>query len=151
MRASALASLFLAAAALTAHAQQYRWIDEKGRVQYSDTLPPASAKSVEKKDFRGNAVGQQPGYELSRAVREAPVRLYTHPICKEACEFARQLLKRRGVPFSEVVATEQATMQELKNLSGGDTVPVLVVGSEVERTASPEAYNRALDIAGYPR
>lgn len=151
MRLSRLAPLFLAAAALTAQAQQYRWIDEKGRVQYTDTLPPASARNVEKKNLGGNAVAAQPGYALTRAMHEAPVKLYTHPICKEACELARETLKRRGVPFSEVVATEQATVQELKDVSGGDTVPVLVVGAQVERTASVEAYNRALDVAGYPR
>ena len=33
-----------------AHAQQYRWVDKNGRVQYTDTPPPASAKDVRKTD-----------------------------------------------------------------------------------------------------
>ncbi len=150
MRFPPLASILLAAVTATAHAQQYRWIDEHGRVQYTDTLPPASAKNVEKKNFHGNSVAAQPGYAVTRAAKEAPVKLYTHPVCKDACDFARDLLRRRGVPFSEVVVNEPARAQELKELSGSDGVPVLVVGSSVEKAVSAEAYNRALDAAGYP-
>jgi glutaredoxin len=148
--ARAFAVLLLYLVAFAAQAQQYRWIDEKGRVQYSDTLPPPGARDVQKKNFRGNAVGSQPSYELSRAVREAPVTLYTHPICKEQCELARDVLKRRAVPFSEVVANDADKIDQLKQVSGGTGVPVLVVGGQVEKTVSAEAYNRALDIAGYP-
>lgn len=144
--------VFAVAAVLAggAYAQQYRWIDEKGRVQYTDTLPPASAKSVQKKNFKGNSVGAQPGFALDRAAREAPVTLYTHPICKEQCQLARDVLAKRGVPFTEVVATEADKVEQLKKVSGTDAVPVLVVGDYVERTISPETYNRALDRAGYP-
>lgn len=142
--------LLLFGVALAAQAQQYRWIDEKGHVQYSDIPPPPSAKRVEKKNFKGNAVGAQQGYALSRAVREAPVTLYTHPICKEQCQLARDVLNRRGVPFTEVVATEADKIEALKKLSGDTAVPVLVVGGRVEKGANAEAYDRALDGAGYP-
>ena len=150
VNAGRLSALLLAAVVLAAHGQQYRWTDQRGRVQYSDTPPPPGASNVEKKNFKGNAVGTQPSYALGRAVREAPVKLYTHPICKEACQVARDVLHRRGVPFSEIVASDPAKADELKALSGGDAVPVLVVGYHVEKTVSAEAYNRALDVAGYP-
>ena len=150
MRGSIVVAVWLAAA-FAAHAQPYRWIDEKGRVQYTGTLPPASAKSVEKMKLHDNAIGRQPSYELTRAAREAPVKLYTHPVCTDPCRLARELLERRGVPFSEVVATEPDKLDELKKLSGGAAVPVLVVGGRVEKTLSAEAYDRALDAAGYPR
>jgi glutaredoxin len=39
---------FLLATALVAQAQLYRWIDERGRVQYSDTPPPPGAKQATK-------------------------------------------------------------------------------------------------------
>lgn len=151
MRLSSLLGLILLAALTgAAQAQPYRWIDEKGRVQYTDTLPPPSARNVEKKNLRGNSVGAQEGYAVTRAARVAPVKLYTHPVCKDACDFARGILRRRGVPFSEVVASEPAAAKELIEVSGSDGVPVLVVGSTVEKTVSAEAYNRALDAAGYP-
>lgn len=150
MRFPPLALIVLAAAAAQAQAQQYRWIDEHGRVQYTDTLPPASAKSVEKKNFHGNSVAAQPGFALTRALQQSPVKLYTHPECKEPCDIARQVLRRRGVPFSEVVTADPGTFDELKKASGGESVPVLVVGSSVQRSVSADAYNRALDAAGYP-
>ncbi len=148
MKLSLGAALF--AFAIAALAQQYRWVDEKGRVQYTDTPPPPSARNVQKKNFQGNSVGAQPSYALSRAAREAPVKLYTHPLCKEQCDLARNVLTKRGVPFSEVVANDADKMEELKKVSGGTGVPVLVVGEHVEMTVSGEAYNRALDLAGYP-
>jgi glutaredoxin len=150
MKSRVLLLAVVAAVAGAAYAQQYRWVDEKGRVQYTDTPPPASAKNVQKKNFKGNSVGQQPSYALDRAARVAPVTLYTHPICKEACQVARDVLTKRGVPFTEVVATEADKVEQLKKVSGSDAVPVLVVGDYVERTISAETYNRALDRAGYP-
>lgn len=36
-------ALLLAALALPVHAQVYRWVDEGGKVQYSNTLPPPGA------------------------------------------------------------------------------------------------------------
>ena len=44
-----LIAFSLLAVALTAQAQLYRWTDESGKVHYTDTPPPASAKNVEKK------------------------------------------------------------------------------------------------------
>lgn len=142
--------LLLAGVALAAQAQQYRWEDEKGRVQYTDTAPPPSAKNVQKKNLNGNSVGAQQGYALGRALREAPVTLYTHPICKEQCQLARDVLNRRGVPFTEIVASDPDKVEALKQVSGGTAVPVLVVGGTVEKTVSADAYNHALDAAGYP-
>jgi glutaredoxin len=141
--------LFMLSAGL-AFAQPYRWIDEKGRVQYSDTPPPAGAKGVEKKRFQDNAIGGQPSYQLDKAMRESPVTLYSHPDCKDQCQIARDTLNKRGIPFREVSVDDQPKQDELKRLSGGINVPVLAVGGQVETTISPQAYNRALDLAGYP-
>jgi glutaredoxin len=133
-----------------AFAQPYRWIDEKGRVQYSDTPPPAGAKGVEKKRFQDNAIGGQSSYQLDKATRESPVTLYSHPDCKDQCQIARDTLNKRGIPFREVSVDSQPKQDELKRLSGGTIVPVLAVGGQVETTISPQAYDRALDLAGYP-
>lgn len=146
-----LSALLLAGLALGTQAQQYRWVDEKGRVQYTDTLPPASARNVQKKNFKGNAVGLQPSYELTRATREAPVTLYTHPNCKEQCQLARDVLNKRAVPFSEIVAADADKIERLKQVSGTTEVPVLVVGGQIEKAVSADAYNRALDLGGYPK
>lgn len=143
--------VLLFAFAAAAHAQPYRWIDEKGRVQYSDTPPPAGAKGVQKKRLHDNAVGGQGSYELDKAMRESPVTLYSHPDCKQACQMARNAMNKRGVPFREIVVETQETQDELRRVSGRISVPVLVVGAQVETEISAQAYERALDAAGYPR
>jgi glutaredoxin len=150
MRAFRLIALSLLVAGM-ASAQPYRWIDEKGGVKYSDTPPPpGSAKSVQRRQFRDNTIGGQGSYELDKAMRESPVTLYSHPDCKEQCQIARDTLNKRGIPFKEVVVDDQPKQDELKRVSGGINVPVLVVGGQVETVISADAYNRALDLAGYP-
>ena len=144
-----LALLLLSATC--AWAQQYRWVDENGRVHYTDTPPPASAKSSQKKNLRANELGQQDSYELMQAVRTAPVTLYTFTECQAPCQMARDVLNKRGVPFREKQVASQQMLDELQKVSGGLTVPVMVVGSQVEKNASPDAFNQALDNAGYPR
>ena len=151
MTTRTLVLVVAALAATSAWAQQYRWIDEKGRVHYTDTPPPPSAKSAQKKNLKGNELGQQPSYELTQAIRNAPVTLYTFTECKAPCQMARDVLNKRGVPFREKLVSNQQMMDELNQVSGGLSVPVMVVGSQVEKNASPEAFNQALDIAGYPR
>ena len=147
----ALRLLILFCVAATANAQPYRWVDEKGRVQYSDTPPPAGAKAAQKKQLKDNAVGGQGSYDLDKAMRESPVTLYSHPDCKDQCQTARDTLNKRGIPFKEVSVEDQPKQDELKRLSGGINVPVLVVGGQVVTAISAQAYDGALDLAGYPR
>lgn len=147
-------AIFALAAVLAAQlalAQQYRWVDENGRVHYSDTPPPPTAKDVQRKRMTGNAVGAQGSYELAAAMKNSPVTLYSHPECKDLCQIARDVLNKRGVPFTEVSAIDDAKQEELRRVSGSTRVPVLVVGNQVETTVSAAAYNQALDIAGYPK
>ena len=141
----------IAAFATAALAQQYRWVDEQGKVHYTDTPPPPSAKDAKKKNLKGNAVGAQQSYELSKAMQESPVTLYTNPACTDACQLARDVLNKRGIPFTEVQAFDPQGLEKLKAVSGGITVPVLQVGALVEKSVSETAFNNALDVAGYPR
>lgn len=145
-----IAGLF-ALAALQAHAQQYRWLDEKGRVQYTDTPPPPTAKGVQKKNFDA-AKGDGPvePFALQRARKEAPVKLYTGPNCPD-CDNARNHLNKRGVPFTEVSVTTDETLAELRAISGRANVPVMLVGSQMQRGFGEYAYDNDLDLAGYPK
>ena len=152
MKRRAPFAVLACAAAFAAAAQPlYRWTDEKGRVNITDTPPPASARNVQQKSATGNVAESQQGFELGQAVRGFPVTLYTSPSCKEYCIAARALLNKRGVPFTEVQVADDASRQELKALSGGDAVPTLVVGRSVHRGYSPESYEALLDSARYPK
>lgn len=156
MRKSLAVAVALAFAAFAAHAQQYRWIDEKGRVQYTDTPPPPSAKAT-RRIATGTPAPAVPATKpaaaepADRLQERAPVSLYTHPGCADSCQLARNVLNRRGVAFKEIQVVALADIEALKNLSGSTNVPVLVVGDRVERTVTAAAFNAALDAAGYPK
>ena len=149
--AAVLASV-LALAAATAGAQIYRWTDEKGRVHITDTLPPASARDVQKKGAVGAiAVPAQPPYELTEAAKNFPVTLYTSPACKDPCATARAVLNQRGVPFKEVQVWDEESNAELKKVSGRNDVPTLVVGRSVQVGFEQGAFDALLDSARYPK
>ncbi len=153
-RAAVLLLIFFS---IGASAQQlYRWTDEKGRVHVTDTPPPPSAKSVQKKAAPGAAASgaaETPGnepYALQMARKSNPVTLYTTPGC-EACGEARKLLNARGVPFREVSVDSEKDLDELKKTVGSNSVPSIVVGETVQKGFEETAYNRVLDAAGYPK
>jgi glutaredoxin len=153
MRTRIISALLLTLVAATAAAQQiYRWTDEKGRVHITDTPPPPSAKSVQKKSYQGApAESGQTSFELSQAVKEFPVTLYTASTCSEPCQDARSVLNRRGVPYKEIQVSDAQTADELKRVSGGEQVPVLVVGRSVHSGFLQSAYDSLLDAARYPK
>ena len=149
MRMRFLAPLLLLP--LLAQAQMYRWVDDKGKVHYSDQAPASGAKNVQKQSMSaGQGSSASLPYALQQAVRDFPVTLYTSEVCKETCVRARELLNQRGVPYSEVTVTDEADLAQLKKLSGDNVVPVMTVGREVYKGFESGAYKAALDNAGYP-
>ena len=131
----------------------YRWTDPQGGVHITDTRPPANAKDVKVIAPPGAAgPSTQEPYELTVALREYPVTLYTAPQCGDPCEQARAALNRRGVPFSEVLVADAATREELKRVAGGaEEVPVLFVGRSTQKGFHQESYDSLLDAARYPK
>jgi glutaredoxin len=143
----------LLCASAAAQAQQYRWVDEKGRLHYSDT-PPAKAKDVRKTDVKTESPAedrQQVPFELQQAQKDFPVTLYTAPVCKQPCELARMALNKRGVPFAEVQVWNPETLEQLKSRAGSDNVPALVVGRSTLSGFDQTRYDGLLDSAGYPK
>jgi glutaredoxin len=144
--------VLLLGATVAAAQQLYRWTDERGRVHITDTPPPPSAKDVQKKAYRSSgSAGAPTSYELSVAMKDYPVTLYTAPICKEPCQDARAALNRRGVPFKEVQVHDETTTEELKRISGSNEVPTLLVGRSVHKGFDQAAFDALLDSARYPR
>ncbi len=145
--------LVLAGVACAASAQLYRWTDEKGRVHITDTPPPASARSVEKKSVpkSRSAASPQQSFELSQAMKDFPITLYSSPNCGDPCSQARQALNKRGVPFKEILVSDARSLEELRQFASGNDVPVLVVGRSVHEGFQQEAFDALLDSARYPR
>jgi glutaredoxin len=143
---------FLLLLPLLVQAQVYRWVDDNGKVHYSDQAPSSGAKNVQKQTISGGQGSSASlPYALQQAVGNFPVTLYTSEVCKETCTRARELLDKRGVPYREVTVTDEADLTRLRELSGGDVVPVMTVGRELHKGFESGEYNAALDGAGYPR
>jgi len=86
------------------------------------------------------------------AMKKSPVTLFVGSDCGEPCANGRDLLAKRGVPFSERDAQGNAeAAEELKKLVGGLEVPVLVVGDIKVKGYEQGQWNSALDSAGYPK
>ena len=148
--------LFVAAAILStvcadAFGQAYRWVDQDGRVHYTQTPPPPGAKEVQRKSFQHGPMGTVDlPYATQVAAKNFPVILYTLPDCGPFCDQARALLVKRAVPFREVSVVTQKDVDEVKRLSGKNDLPLLVVGTLVQIGFQEALFNSLLDSAGYP-
>ncbi len=147
-----LLALILGSITLTASAQ-YRWIDASGRVGYGDS-PPRDARDIKRVDARGasgeaDTLGGLP-FELRRAAQQFPVTLYTTANCAP-CDAGRELLRARGVPFSERTVSTREDGEQLEKLALGNRLPILSVGRQTQREFETGAWHSTLDAAGYPR
>jgi glutaredoxin len=138
--------LVLVAATATA---QYKSIGADGRVTYSDTPPPPTAKVVEQKKLGGSTAGPALPFELQQAATRFPVTLYSGDKCAP-CDEARSYLRARGVPFNEKTVTSDDDIALFKQQSPDGTAPVITVGSRKSVGFSQVALSSLLDSAGYP-
>lgn len=137
---------------LLAQQKLYRWKDASGRIVYTDQRPPTDAREVEQRQL-----GDRPGtaglpYAVQQAMKAFPVTLFTAD-CGDPCNSARQLLEKRGVPFSEKDARMEEVQAAIKKLGGPKDVevPILVVGRSLARGWDETRWSAMLDEAGYPR
>jgi glutaredoxin len=141
----------LALACVAAQADFYRWVDAAGEVHYSDQPPPPNIKQFEKIKAEGGK-SSEPAlpYVLQQAVKNFPVTLYSTEC--DTCTIARQFLEKRGIPYTDLDATDSAVQAELKKLTGGALqVPVIRIGQETLTVFEEGKWNSYLDAAGYPR
>lgn len=142
--------VFILAAAMNAQADLYKWVDKTGGVHYSDQPPPGDARKVEKKKLDTNVIEGQENFLLREATRKNPVTLYVLD-CGEVCNKAKELLTKRGIPFTqknpEASAIDAAA---LKKLIGSLEVPTMVVGENNLKGYLESSWNAALTSAGYP-
>ena len=131
----------------------YRWVDESGRVHYSDQPPPPEVRSqAERRRLGDKPPAATLPYSLQEAVRNFPVTVYTAEGCGEGCKQAVVYLTRRGVPFTEKDARQPDNANAVMAHAGGKIeVPLLVVGRSALRGYEENAWANALDAAGYPR
>lgn len=150
---AALVLLGLAAALGYAQSNVYKWTDKDGKVHFTDTPPPDDAKdAVQKRMGGGGPEDASLPYATQMAVRRNPVSIYTSSDCGDPCASARELLEKRGVPYTEKNPVgNKADLDELKSVSGDLFVPTMVVGSSALKGFDEGRWNAALDSAGYLR
>lgn len=140
-------------AALPAQAQ-YKVVGPDGKVTYTDRPPPSNTARVTSLGSRAPVTGptdQALPLELREPAAKYPVTLYTVTGACEPCQSARQLLRQRGVPYSEKQVQTPEDSEALQRLSGGRDAPTLAIGSQMMRGLAPEVWGSYLDAAGYPR
>jgi glutaredoxin len=149
------AAVLLAAAAAISGTlfagQLYRWVDEKGNVEFRDTPPPASvpSKNIQQRSIGGGAPDTSGlPYAVQVAAKNFPVTLWTGN-CGVACNQAKAHLDKRGVPYEEKDPT--LDVDAFQKLTGSNEVPVLYVGRSQIKGYLASSYDEALDTAGYPR
>jgi len=130
--------------------QLYRWVDDKGNVEWRDTPPPVTAKKVEQRNIRDNTIDTtEVPYSVQQAAKNFPVTLWVTD-CGQTCDKARAHLNRRGVPYTE--KNPQSDVAAFKKASGGSLeVPLLFVGSHRLNGYLESDWDAALDTAGYPK
>jgi glutaredoxin len=154
MRHTVLFSTFAAALLLAtpaAHAL-FKVIGPDGRVTYTDRPPLASeGRVLPVNRDTGRASDPALPLALRQVATRFPVTLYTASNCGEACALGRNLLSKRGVPFTERTAETDEEREAWTRLVGGLEAPVLKVGEQQLRGYTPVAWDETLDVAGYPR
>lgn len=146
-------------AVMPASAAQYKWVDQDGRVVYSDQPPPRGAEVLKRpRGAFSSTMAAQPTdpmldfpLELRNAVTSHPVSLYVSRDCGP-CEQARQMLRQRGVPFKEWLIETYADFEKFKALGFTENgFPAIGVGSRRNIGFESNAWNALLDGAQYPR
>jgi glutaredoxin len=162
MKKVALCAAFLPATyaflfAFSSHtfAQQlYRIVGPDGRVTFSDQPPPpaANAKVTTGRgvSFAESAGGAALPFELRNVVQRFPVTLYTGKDCVP-CDNGRNMLRNRGVPFTERTVESREDLDALKRLSGDSSLPLATVGGQQMKGFSDSEWTQFLDAAGYPK
>jgi len=89
---------------------------------------------------------------VRQASETFPVVLYADERCGTYCQEARELLRQRGVPFTEKILRTDEEFAELTRLLGREAaLPSVSVGRhQYLRGFDAASWNSLLDAAGYP-
>jgi len=150
-----VAAALLVASVATSALAQFKVIGADGKVTYTDREPNATEGRVVPIGSRGAAsqaaAESELPFELRQSVGKFPVTLYTTSNACDPCTSARQMLKQRGIPFTERLVVTGEDSEALERLTGAREAPTLMIGSQTLRGYASEVWTSYLDAAGYPR
>jgi glutaredoxin len=117
----------------SALADMYKWVDENGKVHYSDSPPPG--RKAKKLDLKINSLGGPPVVSAITgagkpvvAAAAGGVKIYTTTWCGY-CKQAKAYMQARGTRFQEIDVENSAQGQAEFRAIGGRGVPVILVGN----------------------
>lgn len=136
-------ALLIATGVAAQDGKLYKWVDEDGNVTYQDRPPPDGGGQVE------TFADQGPEETPETSAPDVDVTLYSIEVC-DACDLLRKLLRDRGVAFEEKNAQDNLEVQnELKEVAGALSVPVLQIGDQVLKGYNRELVLNELEEAGF--
>jgi glutaredoxin len=125
----------------------YKWVDERGRVRFSDTAPKADTQveaekviirpdintikgaDVSVSDYLQTVQEKRQEAEKLAAERQKPVVMYSTAWCG-VCKRARQYFVANNIPFSEYdIEKSERGRKDYANLNGRG-VPIIMVGKK---------------------
>jgi len=134
-------------------ADLYKWVDENGKVHYTDTPPPG--KKAKRLDLKVPSITGAPVISTVSGPSPSPgaaavqtsVKIYTTTWCGY-CKRAKAYMQARGVRFEELdVETSSQGQVEFRSI-GGRGVPVILVGNQRMDGYSQESLDAMLRQAG---
>lgn len=130
-------------------ADVYKWVDESGRVHYSDTPhPSAQTQPIRGKITRMDAVDAsktQTSSSSKKTLYKKKVTMYSTSWCGY-CKRARKYFIEQGIPFVEYDIEKNASAKKAYDAIGGSGVPVIVMGKRSMKGFSKGAFNRFYGI-----
>lgn len=132
-------------------AKMVRVVDEDGSVTYQSAPSSEEGGEVEERDIESAEDPEDARLAMDRAILEWPVTIYSTEQCK-TCDVIRKQLEKRKIPYDEKFpAKDVVVYNELQEVSGGKSIPVIVIGETVLTQYSYLALKQALTQAGYPK
>lgn len=126
----------------------YKVVGPDGRVTYTDRAPADQPARALKANGASTPADALP-YDLQKIVSRFPVTLFTGNNCTP-CDTARQLLKSRGVPFTEKTVTTSEDIRQFRSQEATDQLPTVRIGQKQLSGLQHSDWNAYLDAAGYP-
>jgi glutaredoxin len=133
-------------------ADYYKWVDENGNTQISDTPPPEnkSAKDVEvhkapEPEELTNMQNENDSAK-NKSKKASDIILFTKNDCND-CDKARDFLQSKKLPFTEYnMDTDKNAVAKRKELDSSDDVPFAVINSNRVFGFSESVYNKLLKM-----
>ena len=129
-----------------AHAEIYRWVDENGKVHFSDEKPEKTRVEqvkVQLNSFEGLSISDS---DFIDARLNRQVVMYSATWCGY-CRKARNYFQKKGIPFKEYDIENSSKGRRDYARMNGQGVPIIFVGQKRIQGFRAEQFQAIYDVA----